>query len=116
MLREDVRHEAILELRLRTEQPNHVCLRDDKHLCVGHRRRAVRPFAATDERLLTQERAGVQETANPILAAARRHGQPHPTFFDVHHAIARVTLEEDRGSRSVPSVQAACASRGKKRT
>jgi hypothetical protein len=56
--REEVRDESIQKSRLRAKQPNHVRLRDDEYLGGGHRGRALPPFAAADERLLTQERAG----------------------------------------------------------
>lgn len=36
----------------------------------------------------SQERAGPQETADRLLAAARRHRQSHAASLDVHHTVA----------------------------
>lgn len=99
--RKEMPDESIPESRLRMEQPNHGRLRDDEHLRGGHRGGALPPLATAGERPLTQERAGPKETADRLLAAARRHGQPHPTALDVHHAVAWVTLAEDVGPWSV---------------
>jgi hypothetical protein len=54
-----------------------------------------------DERVVPEEVADSQETADPFLAVGRRHGQPDAAFLDVHHAVAGITLAEDHRSWSI---------------
>lgn len=82
--------------------------RDGQHLRVGHRGRALPPFGTARERLLAKERAGIFQTADRLLAARCRHGQPHPAALDVHHAVARVTLAVDGGPGRLHSTERGC--------
>ena len=90
--RDDVRDKSIRNRWMRAEQPNHLPLGDDEHLRGGNGGRGLPPDGMPAEHLLAQERAGPQQTADRLLPAARRHGQPDTALLDLYHALARVTL------------------------
>src|SRR6186713_3632773 len=59
-------------------------------------RRSSQPASTSN---VWARRRSLEDAADALLAIGRRHGEPDTSLLDVHHALARVALEEERRSR-----------------
>ena len=93
--REHVREKPVRERRLVVQHPGHVVLRDGQQRRGGQRPRRCHTARLAREAPFAEERAGVQDGDDGLLAAAGQHRQLHAPLLDVQNRGGRIALRED---------------------